>query len=199
MRHGRAVRAGLLLAVAIKAILFCLLWWEPIFEERNAEAQDGRERDALQRTGPEAAGRQECEQSESLRHALEAVAERGRRLAQRERLLAERESQIDLAEKSLAAKIAELEAVERKLAATLDLLEQEGKAARESLAKIYSGMKPEEAARILSNLDEDTVMRIFAGMKERNISQILPLVDRPLAVALTSRLASKTPKAEAPE
>ncbi len=197
MKYGGAVRTGLLLAVAVKAVLLGLLWWEPIFDERKAQAQDRQEQGALPQTGSEAADRRGCEQSEALRNALEAVAQKDRKLAQRERILAERESQIELAEKSLEAKIAELEEVERKLSATLDLLEQEGKAARESLAKIYSGMKPDEAARILSNLDEDTVMRIFAGMKERNISQILPLVDRELAVALTNRLARKTPKAEA--
>jgi len=186
-----------LLAVAIKAVLLGLLWWEPIFDERDAEAQDRQEPAVLPESGSAPAARGGCEQNQGLRSALEAVAEKGRKLAQRERLLAERESQIELAEKALEAKIAELEEVERKLSGTLDLLEQEGKAARESLAKIYSGMKPDEAARILSNLDEDTVMRIFAGMKERNISQILPLVDRQLAVALTNRLASKTPTAMA--
>ncbi|WP_369018090.1 hypothetical protein QBE54_10190 [Thermatribacter velox] len=43
------------------------------------------------------------------------------------------------------------------------------------LAKIYTAMEPEEAARLLEKLSDEEVIRIFSVMKERNVAEILSI------------------------
>jgi flagellar motility protein MotE (MotC chaperone) len=52
-------------------------------------------------------------------------------------------------------------------------------------------MKPESAAPILDRLDEPTVLTIFRRMKEKQVGEILPLMSREHAIALTQALAER--------
>lgn len=54
------------------------------------------------------------------------------------------------------------------------------------LARLYGGMKPEEAVAIMSQLDDDTVIAIFAKMDEEQVSRILALFEARRAARLTN-------------
>jgi flagellar motility protein MotE (MotC chaperone) len=126
-----------------------------------------------------------------LHGLLVAVERRQAELDARERELAGREERLALYEKDVTAKVANLEEIEKRLSTRAKAASQAVDASAESLAKIYGGMKPEAAAPILDRLDDMTVLTIFRRMKEKQVGEILPLMNRDRAIALTQALAEQ--------
>lgn len=112
-------------------------------------------------------------------------------LEMREKKLSEREALLAAAEKEVDKKVKEMEGLRDELR---DLLKQQtaAEAARiQSLVKIYSGMKPKDAARIFDTLDTDTLMDIISHMPESKAGGIMALMDANRAKALTTLLAEQ--------
>lgn len=119
------------------------------------------------------------------------------KLANRRQELERRSGELDVREKLLEA--VELRIVERtkslkKIEATIeaalkkhDALE---KAQLESLVKIYSAMKPKEAAQIFNNLDDEVLISIVENMKEKKMGAILAKMSLDKAKKLTVSLAT---------
>jgi flagellar motility protein MotE (MotC chaperone) len=126
-----------------------------------------------------------------VRSLLEALERRQVELDGREREIHSKEERLALYEKDVVAKVASLEEIEKRLSARATAATQAVDAAAESLAKIYGGMKPEAAAPILDRLDDPTVLTIFRRMKEKQVGEILPLMTRERAIALTQALAER--------
>ena len=126
-----------------------------------------------------------------VRALLDALEKRQSELDAREREVASREERLKLYEKDVTAKVASLEDIEKRLSVRAKAATQAVDAAAESLAKIYGTMKPEAAAPILDRLDDPTVLTIFRRMKEKQVGEILPLMSRERAIALTQALAER--------
>lgn len=126
-----------------------------------------------------------------VRSLLEALERRQAELDAREREIRSKEERLALYEKDVTAKVASLEEIEKRLSARAAAATEAVDAAAESLAKIYGGMKPESAAPILDRLDDPTVLTIFRRMKEKQVGEILPLMTRERAIALTQALAER--------
>ncbi len=126
-----------------------------------------------------------------VRTLLEALERRQAELDAREREVTSKEERLALYEKDVTAKVASLEEIEKRLSARAKAATQAVDAAAESLAKIYGTMKPEAAAPILDRLDDPTVLTIFRRMKEKQVGEILPLMTRERAIALTQALAER--------
>jgi flagellar motility protein MotE (MotC chaperone) len=125
------------------------------------------------------------------RSLLDAVARRQAELDAREEELNNRDERLKLFEKDVTTKIAALEEIEKRLAPRVKASNAAGDSAAESLAKVYGAMKASEAAPILEQLDEATVLRIFGRMKEKQLGEILPLMNRDKAIGLTRSLADR--------
>jgi flagellar motility protein MotE (MotC chaperone) len=121
---------------------------------------------------------------------VEAIARRQSELDAREREVAAREEHLKIYEQDVTAKIASLEEIEKRLQVRAKSASAAIDAAAESLAKVYGAMKPTDAAPILVRLDEPTVLTIFGRMKEKQIGEILPLMSKEKAIALTQALAA---------
>ena len=59
------------------------------------------------------------------------------------------------------------------------------------LVKIYEGMKPADAAKILNNMDINVVVEIANAMKEDNAAKIISKMDTNKAKELTIKLAEQ--------
>ncbi len=74
-------------------------------------------------------------------------------------------------------------------------VEQQKQAAFEAkmdrLVKMYSGMKPKSAAKIVDKLDLEVAKRIFSRMRETSAAQILAYVDSEKAAKISERIAYK--------
>lgn len=75
-------------------------------------------------------------------------------------------------------------------------LRQQEEAKRISkLARLYGGMKPDEAVAIMNQLDDQTVLTIFAKMEEEQVSKIMALMEARRAAALTQGMMRAKPQA----
>ncbi len=126
-----------------------------------------------------------------VRGLLDALEKRQAELDQRERAIASKEERLAIYEKDVTAKVASLEEIEKRLSVRAKAATQAVDSAAESLAKIYGTMKPDAAAPILDRLDDPTVLTIFRRMKEKQVGEILPLMSRDRAIALTQALAER--------
>lgn len=59
----------------------------------------------------------------------------------------------------------------------------------EKLAKVYESMRPEDAAPIISQLEDQTIVEIFLQMDDRRVSRILGLMPIERATEITQRLS----------
>ncbi|PIQ98201.1 MAG: hypothetical protein COV67_00120 [Nitrospinae bacterium CG11_big_fil_rev_8_21_14_0_20_56_8] len=62
----------------------------------------------------------------------------------------------------------------------------------DSLIKVYSSMKPEEAAAILEAVDEELALQIISGMKSQVAGQVLSRINVKVAKSISEKLAGKT-------
>ncbi|NOZ43246.1 MAG: hypothetical protein GXP02_08815 [Alphaproteobacteria bacterium] len=72
------------------------------------------------------------------------------------------------------------------------------KAQLDSLVKIYSAMKPRDAAKIFNDLDDKVLLAIVENMQERKMGPIMAKMNLDKAKKLTVNLATrnKLPKIE---
>ena len=119
---------------------------------------------------------------EGFRKLLEEIRSRTAELDHREREIVERAVTLESLEAAVGESLGELQA-------------QDGGAAtgscrlRGGVTRIYESMRPEEAARILDQLDDETLRRVFARMDPKQIAAIMASMSRERAVAFTKTLA----------
>ena len=140
----------------------------------------------------------DSEESTIKEEVFQDLTKRRAALDQREQKLSEREALLEAAQKELDKKLTEMEGVRDELK---DLLKQQTaeEAARiQSLVKIYSGMKPKDAARIFNTLDTDILMDVVSNMTESKAGPIIALMEADRAKALTTLLAEQKKLPEVP-
>lgn len=185
----------------------------PVTEPPKDELKSGDEKDiTLPSTEPETSATdkktsdkkwQDASDTDSAdsnikNEVFQDLTKRRDELDQREKKLSEREALLEAAQKELDKKVTEMEGVRDELK---DLLKQQtaAEAARiQSLVKIYSGMKPKDAARIFNTLDTDILMDVISSMPESKSGPIIALMDADRAKALTTLLAEQKKLPEVP-
>ncbi len=120
---------------------------------------------------------------------LSDLEQRQQELDAREQELEQRAARLKVLEQDVTTKIATLEEIEKRLSGEAETRRTSGAEAAQSLAKIYAAMKPADAAPILDQLDDRTILTIFRRMKEKQIGEILPLMSRSRAIVLTQAIA----------
>ncbi|MCC6764873.1 MAG: hypothetical protein IT293_09440 [Deltaproteobacteria bacterium] len=186
-RSGRGLRAALVVVIVGKLALLVLAQSEgPALASGTTATTDGGA--AVAAVGGASGS---LTMRGDVRTLLEALEKRQSELEAREREVASKEERLARYEKDVVAKVASLEEIEKRLSARAKAASQAVDASAESLAKIYGTMKPEAAAPILDRLDAPTVLTIFRRMKEKQVGEILPLMSRERAIALTQALAER--------
>ena len=127
----------------------------------------------------------ELEVLQSLSDRREELSLRERELERKEALLKAFEKRVDSKYK-IQDEVQTAKAEIEQLVARFNTQEDEKLT---SLIKTYEKMKPKDAARIFSNLDEEVLLEIVRGMKESKIAPILASMDAEKAKLVTSELA----------
>lgn len=122
---------------------------------------------------------------------LQNLAERRQNLIQREKAVEQKEAILKATEDQIEQKIAELTSIRDELQALLSEQSEEEQARIRSLVKIYEGMKPKDAARILNNLETDILLSVMQQMSERRSSPIIAEMDPERAREITTLLAQQ--------
>ena len=122
-------------------------------------------------------------QDDGFRKLLEEVRRRSVELDQREREVVERSAALESLEEAVAESLTGLQAKDGGVAAGSCRL-------RGGVTRIYESMRPEEAAQILDQLDDETLRVVFARMDAKQIAAIMAAMSRERAVAFTKSLAA---------
>ncbi len=120
---------------------------------------------------------------------LQSLAERRAVLEQREREIDQRAAVLSAAEARIEEKIARLEKLRTQIEGLLAENEKRNDAQIESLARIYSAMKPKEAAKVFDNLSSDVLLDVIRSMQERTSAAILAKMNPVRAQEITLQLA----------
>lgn len=120
---------------------------------------------------------------------LQKLSKRRDELVLREGELDSRARLLDAAESRLEAQIAELQALRKTIEGLVRKYDEQEEAEIESVVKIYETMKPKDAARILGELDMETLLGIMERMNIRKTAPILAAMPPKRARAVTTELA----------
>lgn len=107
----------------------------------------------------------------------------------RQLALNEREVKIDNDEERINVKMDSLNQVKEQLEMLIGTKQGIKETRIKKLAKVYEGMRPEEAAPILSELDDLTIIDIMLQMSDRSVSKILGQMPVDRATEISQRLS----------
>lgn len=129
---------------------------------------------------------------------LQKLSERREQLDRRAQELDDRETVLTAVELRITERTNSLKKIEKTIEAALKKHDALEKAQLDSLVKIYSAMKPKDAAHIFNDLDDDVLLSIVENMKEKKMGAILAKMNLDKAKKLTVSLATrmKLPKIE---
>ncbi|MBE6459104.1 MAG: hypothetical protein E7010_04795 [Alphaproteobacteria bacterium] len=125
-------------------------------------------------------------QSEIL--ILQELAERREALDLRAQEIDKRAIQLKVTEEEIEKKLSQLQDYEKRLNKLINEYSQKEKENIDSLVRLYSSMKPKDAARIFNSLDMNITVALLKGMKASVSSSILSQMESAKAQAVTSEL-----------
>ena len=125
-------------------------------------------------------------QSEIL--ILQELAERRETLDLRAQEIDKRAIQLKVTEEEINKKLRQLKDYEQKLQKLVNAYSKQEKANIDAMVKMYTAMKPKDAARIFNSLDMNITVALLKGMKPSSSSAILSQMDSQKAQAVTAEL-----------
>ena len=114
---------------------------------------------------------------------------RRQQLAGREAALAAKEQELKKLSASLDSRIKELAALKKELEASMQQKNKQDEEARKErfkkMLKIYRGLKPEEAGKLLDKLDEELVLEMLNSMDQKTAIKLVPFLNQPRVLKWT--------------
>ncbi len=141
----------------------------------------------------------DTEYSDIKEQMYKDLVERRRDLDEREKVLSGREALLDAGQQELDRKYKEMLGIRDEIKSLLKQQSDEESARLNSLVKIYTGMKPKDAARIFNTLDMDILVEVIGKMPEAKSAPILAAMDADRARALTTLLAEQKKLPDIPQ
>jgi len=129
--------------------------------------------------------------SQSEVRLLQALAERRKALDAREYGLNQRDALLKAAEQRLLDKQAELTGMRAEVKQLLNQVDEEEVKKINSLVKLYENMKPQDAARILNDLELGVLLGVVERMNVRRLAPVLAAMEGDKARAITRALAQR--------
>lgn len=123
---------------------------------------------------------------------IEMIEKKNTELKVREEELAAKEQQLRTLEENIRKDLEKIEQALVKSKEQFGLKESIIKENVEALVKVYSSMKPAEAANLITAIDQDLALQIISGMKSKIAGQILSKLDVKVAKAISEKMAGKT-------
>lgn len=122
---------------------------------------------------------------------LQELAERREALDIRSQEIDKKAIQLKVAEDEIDKKLKQLKEYETRLQKLINQYNAKEKAQLDSLVKMYSTMKPKDAARIFNTFELDILVAILKEMKPSTSSAILAQMNALKAKAVTTELLSR--------
>lgn len=119
---------------------------------------------------------------------LQELAERREALDLRSQEIDKRAIQLKVTEEEINKKLHQLQEYEQKLQKLVNTYSEQERTNVNTMVKLYSNMKPKDAARIFNTLDMNIVVALLRGMKAAQASSVLAQMDANRAQAVTAEL-----------
>lgn len=122
---------------------------------------------------------------------LQNLSERRKELDAKEEALQRKDAILKATEQQIEQKISEMGSLRDELKGLLEEQSDEEQKRIRSLVRIYEGMKPKDAARILNTLETDILIAVMERMSERKTAPIMAEMDSDRARQVTTLLAER--------
>lgn len=122
---------------------------------------------------------------------LQRLAERREIIERRERDTNAKEGLLKAAEARIDGKIAQLQDLEKNIQGLLKQYDAQKQEEIDQLVRVYSVMKPKDAARIFDTLEMPILVGVMQKMKDAKVAPILAAMDSRRAVAVTEELTAR--------
>lgn len=122
---------------------------------------------------------------------LQRLSERREQIERRARDAEAKESLLKAAEARINGKIAQLQDLEKNIQGLLKQYDAQKQEEIDQLVRVYSVMKPKDAARIFDTLEMPILVGVMQKMKDAKVAPILAAMDSRRAVAVTEELTSR--------
>ena len=119
---------------------------------------------------------------------LQELAERREALDLRSQEIDKRAIQLKVTEEEINKKLRQLKDYEDRLQKLITAYSEQEQENLNAMVKMYTSMKPKDAARIFNNLDMAITVALLKGMKPSSSSAILSQMDSQKAQAVTAEL-----------
>jgi len=161
---------------------------EKIFSKLEEEKEKEKEKEKIRLPG-----QMPAVSPETFR-MIETIENKNRELKKREEALRLKEVRLE----ALEAKVRkDLDKIEKSISESkeqMGIQDERTKKNVEALIKVYSSMKPEEAANLVEAIDEGLALQIISGMKSKIAGQVLSNLDVKVAKRISENLAGKRDK-----
>lgn len=161
--------------VLVSVLVFWLLGSDLLRRAGHAEAANAT---------PPAAGIKGGEKTASLGSGpssdeLAGFEIRRRQLAEKEAALNAKEQELKKLATKLDARLAEINAVKKSLEESVKAKKQEMDERYRRMLKIYKGLKPDEAGKLMDKLDEELVIGMLNQMDQKTAIKLIPFLSQP--------------------
>ncbi len=119
---------------------------------------------------------------------LQRLSERKKRLVKWSNDLKMKEDVLALTEEKIDRKLHDMRALKKEVEKSLEEYRKVEEGKTQSLVKIYEGMKPKNAADIISKMKIEDSVPIVTRMKEKNAAEILSKMEPQTAKEITTKL-----------
>ncbi len=118
---------------------------------------------------------------------VEQLLEKEKELVEREKRVKEMEEKLQQVQVEMEGKMAQLDQTRRDIASRLESRVVEEEESIEKLVGVYSNMKPQSAAMVISKLDEGLAIAVLKKMKKQDAGNILNYLDAQKAKVLSEK------------
>ena len=161
---------------------------EKIFSKLEEEKEKEKEKEKIRLPG-----QMPAVSPETFR-MIETIENKNRELKKREEELRIKQTRLE----ALEAKVRkDLDKIEKSISESkeqMGIQDERAKKNVEALIKVYSSMKPEDAANLVEAIDEGLALQIISGMKSKIAGQVLSNLDVKVAKRISENLAGKRDK-----
>ena len=125
---------------------------------------------------------------------IETIENKNRELKKREEELRIKQTRLEALEAKVRKDLNKIEKSIFESKEQMGIQDEKNKENVEALIKVYSSMKPEEAANLVEAIDEGLALQIISGMKSKIAGQVLSNLDVKVAKRISENLAGKRDK-----
>lgn len=118
---------------------------------------------------------------------IEQLLEKEKELVEREKKVVEMEEKLQQTKNEMDKKIEQLDQMRREIASKLEARVNQDEESIDKLVGVYSNMKPQSAAVVLSKLDENLAISVLKKMKKQDAGSILNYMDAQKAKVLSEK------------